>query len=148
MRIDKYANVVLEMEGILLEPHTHGMRGVTGAARRIFKSGSWREYERGRLSRGEACRQLAQARGIPLAEVRAAARTSLGFPRHEADEAGQAITQAWARAEGAAAQVLEESLADFLARLHQPTGLRGYGPTPEPALATPPTRAGPKPGSS
>ena len=78
---------------------------------------------------------------ITMAEVRAAARSSLGFPRHEADETGQAITQAWARAEGAAAQVLEESLADFLARLHQPTGLQGYGPTPEPALATPPTPA-------
>ncbi|HKB76670.1 MAG TPA: hypothetical protein VKC58_08775, partial [Myxococcales bacterium] len=86
---------------------------------------------------------------ITMAEVRAAARSSLGFPRHEADEMGRAITQAWARAEGAAAQALEESVADFLARVHQPTGLQGYGPTPEPALATPPTPASSfKPGRS
>jgi membrane protein len=84
---------------------------------------------------------------ITLAEVRAAARSSLGFPRHEADETGQAITQAWARAEGAAAQALEESVADFLARVRQPTGLPVYAPTPEPARATPPTPAF-KPGRS
>jgi DNA-binding IscR family transcriptional regulator len=74
---------------------------------------------------------------ITMAEVRAAARSSLGFPRHEPDEAGEAITQMWARAEGAAARVMEESLADFLARVHQPTGLTGFA-TPEPAHATPP----------
>jgi DNA-binding IscR family transcriptional regulator len=78
---------------------------------------------------------------ISMAEVRAAARSSLGFPKHEPDEAAQAITQAWARAEGAAAQVLEESLGDFLSRLRQPTGLRGFEATPEPARATPPTPA-------
>ena len=78
---------------------------------------------------------------ITMAEVRAAARSSLGFPRHEADETGQAITQAWARAEGAAAQALEESVAAFLARVRQPTGLSGYAPTPEPPRATPPTPA-------
>jgi membrane protein len=76
---------------------------------------------------------------ISLAEVRAAARSSLGFPRHEADETGQAITQAWARAEGAAAQALEVSVADFLAGVHQPTGLGEYPATPEPARAIPPT---------
>jgi len=76
---------------------------------------------------------------ISLAEVRAAARSSLGFPRHEPDETGQAITQAWARAEGAAAQALEVSVADFLAGVHQPTGLGEYPATPEPARATPPT---------
>jgi DNA-binding IscR family transcriptional regulator len=76
---------------------------------------------------------------ISMADVRAAARSSLGFPKHEPDEAAQAITHAWARAEGAAAQVLEESLADFLSRLHQPTGLRGYEAPPEPARASPPT---------
>jgi membrane protein len=75
---------------------------------------------------------------ITMAEVRAAARSSLGFPRHEPDEAGEAITQMWARAEGAAARVMEESLADFLARVHQPTGLSGFAATPEPAHATPP----------
>ena len=86
---------------------------------------------------------------ITMAEVRAAARSSLGFPRHEADETGQAITQAWARAEGAAAQALEESVAEFLARVRQPTGLPGYAPTPEPARATPPTPAASlKPGRS
>jgi membrane protein len=78
---------------------------------------------------------------ISMAEVRAAARSSLGFPKHEADDVGQAITQAWARAEGAAAQVLEESLADFLSRLRQPTGLLTYETTPEPARATPATPA-------
>src|SRR5205823_10650346 len=76
---------------------------------------------------------------ISMADVRAAARSSLGFPHHEADETAQAITQAWARAEGAAAQLLEESLADFLSRLHQPTGLKGYQATPEAAPGTPPT---------
>ncbi|HYV65014.1 MAG TPA: YhjD/YihY/BrkB family envelope integrity protein [Myxococcales bacterium] len=76
---------------------------------------------------------------ISMAEVRAAARSSLGFPRHEADDLGQAITQAWARAEGAAAQALEVSVADFLAHVHQPTGLRDYEATPEPVRATPPT---------
>jgi membrane protein len=76
---------------------------------------------------------------ITLAEVRAAARSSLGFPRYEADETGQAITQAWARAEGAAAQALEISVAEFLAGVHQPTGLREYEATPEPARAAPPT---------
>ena len=80
---------------------------------------------------------------ITMAEVRAAARSSLGFPRHEPDEAGEALTQMWARAEGAAARVMEESLADFLARVHQPTGLTGFAATPEPALATPPAPAVP-----
>jgi len=75
---------------------------------------------------------------ISMAEVRAAARSSLGFPKHEPDEVAQAITHAWARAEGAAAQVLEESLTDFLSRLRQPTGLQGYEATPEPPRATPP----------
>ena len=73
-----------------------------------------------------------------MAEVRAAARTSLAFPRHEPDEAGEAIVQIWARAEGAAARVMEETLADFIARLPQPTGLSGYAATPEPAPAIPP----------
>ena len=76
---------------------------------------------------------------ISLAEVRAAARSSLGFPHHEADEMGQAITQAWARAEGAAAQALEMSVAELLAGVHQRTGLEEYQATPEPARATPPT---------
>ena len=80
---------------------------------------------------------------ITMAEVRAAARSSLGFPRHETDETGEAITQMWARAEGAAARVMEETLADFLARIHQPTGLSGYPATPEPARATPPSPIGP-----
>ena len=80
---------------------------------------------------------------ITMAEVRAAARSSLGFPRHETHEAGEAITQMWARAEGAAARVMEETLADFLARIHQPTGLSGYPATPEPARATPPSSVGP-----
>ena len=86
---------------------------------------------------------------ITMAEVRAAARSSLGFPRHEADEAAEAIMQAWARAEGAAAQALEISVADFLAGIRQPTGLAGYDRTPEPALAASPAPSGsPKPGRS
>ena len=78
---------------------------------------------------------------ITMAEVRAAARTSLAFPRHEPDEAGEAIVQIWARAEGAAARVMEETLADFIARLRQPTGLSGYAATPDPAPAIPPAPA-------
>jgi membrane protein len=80
---------------------------------------------------------------ITMADVRGAARASLGFPRHEADEAGEAITQIWARAEGAAARAMEETLADFLAGLHQPTGLTGYAATPEPARESSPAPAVP-----
>jgi membrane protein len=84
---------------------------------------------------------------ITMAEVRAAARSSLGFPGHEPDDVGAAITQAWARAEGAAAQSLEGSLADFLARLPVAPGLRVYQPTPEPMRAgAPPATL--KPGRS
>ncbi|HWE22749.1 MAG TPA: YhjD/YihY/BrkB family envelope integrity protein [Myxococcales bacterium] len=80
---------------------------------------------------------------ITMAEVRAAARISLGFPRHEADEAGEAITQMWARAEGAAARVMEETLADFIARLRQPTGLVGYAAPAELPEEMPPAPATP-----
>jgi len=79
MSLSKYANVVLEMEGILLEPSAHGLRELTGAARRIFKNQLWREYEKGKLSRGETCQRLAKTRSIPLVEVQAAADDRLSW---------------------------------------------------------------------
>jgi len=70
---------------------------------------------------------------ITMAQVREAARSSLGFPRWEADAAGEALLQAWQRAEGAAAGALGEPLSDFLQRV-EPAGQR---PAPSALSAVP-----------
>src|SRR5207237_1192150 len=67
------------------------------------------------------------------AQVREAARSSLGFPRWEADAVGEALLQAWQRAEGAAAGALGEPLSDFLQRV-EPAGQR---PAPSALSAVP-----------
>ena len=54
---------------------------------------------------------------ITLAEIRAAARTSLGFPAQEPDAVTDAITQSFSRAEEAAEGALGESLETFLTRV-------------------------------
>ena len=70
---------------------------------------------------------------ITMAQVREAARSSLGFPRWEADAVGEALLQAWQRAEGAAAGALGEPLSDFLQRV-EPAGQR---PAPSALSAVP-----------
>ena len=54
---------------------------------------------------------------ITLAEVRAAARTTLRYPSQEPDQVGEALAKAFAVAEGAAEGALAESLGSFLARV-------------------------------
>jgi membrane protein len=60
---------------------------------------------------------------IPLSEVRAAGRKSLGFPQHDPDTTGEALSRAFAVAEGAAEGALAESVESFLRRAGQPTAL-------------------------
>jgi membrane protein len=54
---------------------------------------------------------------ITLAEVRAAARETLGFPAQEADPLTEAVARTFAQAESAAESVLGETLDSFLRRL-------------------------------
>jgi membrane protein len=60
---------------------------------------------------------------IPLSEVRAAGRKSLGFPQQDPDETAEALSRAFAVAEGAAAGALAESVESFLRRGGQTTAL-------------------------
>ncbi len=53
---------------------------------------------------------------ITLAQVRIAARSSLGFPAQIPDPIAEAIAQEWARAEGTAELALAETLQSFIAR--------------------------------
>lgn len=55
---------------------------------------------------------------ITLAQVRAAARSSLGFPGQLVDPVGEAIAVEWARADAAAELALTESLQSFMARIN------------------------------
>ena len=54
---------------------------------------------------------------ITLAQVRAAARSTLRYPQQDADHLSEAIARAFAQAEGAAESTLGESLESFLARI-------------------------------
>jgi DNA-binding IscR family transcriptional regulator len=53
---------------------------------------------------------------ITLAQVRAAARSSLPFPAQERDTVTEAVVDALGRAEGAAEAALDESLESFVRR--------------------------------
>ncbi|HUJ26412.1 MAG TPA: YhjD/YihY/BrkB family envelope integrity protein [Myxococcales bacterium] len=69
---------------------------------------------------------------ITLAQVRAAARSSLRFPAQQADRMTEAIARAFAQAEGAAESALGETLEEFLAGFEaRPLGV-GQG-VPKPA---------------
>ena len=54
---------------------------------------------------------------ITLAQVRAAARSTLRYPQQEADHVSEAVARAFAQAEGAAESALGESLDSFLRRI-------------------------------
>src|SRR3954468_15274090 len=54
---------------------------------------------------------------VPLAELRAAGRRSLGFPAQDPDETGEALSRAFAAAEQAAEGALGESVDSLLARV-------------------------------
>ena len=58
---------------------------------------------------------------ITLAQVRAAARSSLRYPAQQADALTESIARAFARAEGAAESVLDEPLESFLRRFEART---------------------------
>jgi membrane protein len=66
---------------------------------------------------------------MTLAQVRGAGRSSLAFPPQDPDLITEAISAAWAQAEGAAEGALGESLHSFLERLQEPEMAR----TPPPA---------------
>lgn len=69
---------------------------------------------------------------ITLAQVRAAARSTLRYPAQEADALSEAILHAFAHAEGAAESALGESLDSFLKRMEP---VRAVQPaTPEPLI--------------
>ena len=59
---------------------------------------------------------------ITLAQIRSAARASLGFPAQEADPVTDAVMKSFALAEGAAAAALDESLETFLGRVQAAAG--------------------------
>ena len=70
------------------------------------------------------------ARLITLAQVRAAARSSLRFPAQEPDQTTEAISAAWAQAEGAAEGALGENLQAFVDRLAEIEPVRSSPPVP------------------
>jgi hypothetical protein len=53
---------------------------------------------------------------VTLADLRTAARLTLGYPQQEIDPLGEPLVQAWRAAEIAASAQLRESLSDFLAK--------------------------------
>ena len=57
---------------------------------------------------------------MTLAQVRGAGRASLAFPAQEPDQVTDAISAAWAQAEGAAEGVLGETVQSFVERLQEP----------------------------
>jgi membrane protein len=64
---------------------------------------------------------------VTLAQVRAAARSSLRYPSLQPDRIAEAVTRAFGHAEGAAEAELGESLDSFLRRLED-------GPAPKPLV--------------
>jgi len=73
---------------------------------------------------------------ITLAQVRAAARSTLRYPQQEADHVSEAVARAFAQAEGAAESALGESLDSFLRRIEAtPAPIQPVQqPTPEPVV--------------
>jgi membrane protein len=69
---------------------------------------------------------------ITLAQVRAAARSTLRYPAQDADPLAQAILHTFAQAEGAAESALSESLDSFLKRVEPVAVVQPV--TPEPLL--------------
>ena len=67
---------------------------------------------------------------ITLAQIRTAARSSLGFPAQEADEVTDAITRSFQKAESAAEAALDESLESFLRRFEAPQAASAPEPRP------------------
>jgi len=65
---------------------------------------------------------------ITLAQVRAAARSTLRFPAQETDPLTEAVARAFAQAEGAVDSVLGESLDSFLQRLDNGSVLEATPP--------------------
>ncbi len=57
---------------------------------------------------------------MTLAQVRGAGRASLAFPAQASDQIAEAISLAWAQAEGAAEGALAETVHAFLRRLDEP----------------------------
>jgi hypothetical protein len=57
---------------------------------------------------------------ITLAQIRGAARASLGFPAQEPDQLIEALAEKWAAAEGAAEGALGETLHSVLERFEKP----------------------------
>jgi DNA-binding IscR family transcriptional regulator len=64
-----------------------------------------------------------EASRVPLAELRAAGRKSLGFPAQDPDPLGEALSRVFATAEEAAEGALAESVEAFLRRASQPSTL-------------------------
>jgi membrane protein len=72
---------------------------------------------------------------ITLAQVRAAARSTLRYPAREPDDVSHLIARAFAQAEVAAASSLDETVESFVRRLEAPPAETETAkqPTPEPA---------------
>jgi DNA-binding IscR family transcriptional regulator len=72
---------------------------------------------------------------ITLAQVRAAARSTLRYPAREPDDVSHLIARAFAQAEVAAASSLDETVESFVRRLEAPPAETEAAkqPTPEPA---------------
>jgi membrane protein len=77
------------------------------------------------------------ATGITLADLRAAGRKSVPFPRQEPDAAGEALVRAFAQADGVAQGALSETLDEFLQRFPRVSALRLQSP---PEAQPPPLR--------
>ena len=65
---------------------------------------------------------------MTLAQVRGAGRASLAFPAQEPDKLTDAISTAWAQAEGAAEGVLSETVQSFIERLQDTVPARTSSP--------------------
>ena len=69
---------------------------------------------------------------ITLAQVRAAARSSLRFPAQQPDDVTEVILRAFQRAESAAEAALDESLESLLLRFEAPAAQVSSAPETRP----------------
>jgi membrane protein len=103
--------------------HLRGLTRELGATRRMVREGLRALADAGLAAEAKQGGWLParDAASITLAQVRAAARSTLRFPAQEADSLTEEVVRAFAQAEGAAESVLGETLESFLRRLDKRT---------------------------
>src|SRR5207302_11339538 len=73
---------------------------------------------------------------LTLEQARAAARATLRHPAHHLDRVGNALAQAWERADEAVAAALGETVAQLLARTEREASRQAPSPAGALALST------------